>query len=84
MKLRFGARLPVSGPLASQQSILEVGRAADELGFDAVTTHDHVSFSYDERYHNAGGSAQLVDEADKKGLPVTNNFETMTTLAAVV
>ncbi len=81
--MKFGARLPVSGPLASQRSILEIGQAADNLGFDAVTTHDHVSFSYDERYHNAGGAAQMVDEADKKGLPVTDNFETMTTLALV-
>ena len=83
MKLNFGVRLPVSGPLASKRIILAMGEAADELGFDAVTTHDHVSFSYQERYHNAGGVAELVDEADKQGIPVTSNFETMTTLALV-
>lgn len=83
MKLNFGVRLPVSGPLSSAANIIAIAEAADKLGFDAVTTHDHVSTSYNERYHNSGGTAELVDEQDREGLPVTNFFETMTTLAMV-
>ena len=83
MKAKFGVRLPVSGPLASPTNILKIGQKADELGFDAITTHDHVSHSYNERYHNAGGIAEMVDERDKQGLPVTNFYESIATLSVL-
>jgi alkanesulfonate monooxygenase SsuD/methylene tetrahydromethanopterin reductase-like flavin-dependent oxidoreductase (luciferase family) len=83
MKTEFGIRLPVSGPLASASNIIRIGEVADELGFDAITTHDHVSHSYNERYHNSGGISELVDEADKKGLPVTNFYETIASLSVL-
>ncbi len=82
MKPKFGVRLPVTGPLASSQAILKMGLLADELGFDAVTTHDHVSMIYVQRYHNSGGTSELVDENERNGLPL-NLFETMTTLALI-
>jgi alkanesulfonate monooxygenase SsuD/methylene tetrahydromethanopterin reductase-like flavin-dependent oxidoreductase (luciferase family) len=80
-KVRFGVRLPVSGPLASRENIFGIGIAADELGFDALTTHDHISMSYEGRYHNAGGSAEMVDKLDSRGESVTNLFESMVTLS---
>lgn len=83
MRVNFGVRLPVSGPLASPSSILKVGQSADELGFNSITTHDHVSFNHEERYHNSGGTAEAVDELYQQGLPVTNNYETMTTLSVL-
>ncbi|MDA4129848.1 MAG: LLM class flavin-dependent oxidoreductase [Thaumarchaeota archaeon] len=83
MKTKFGVRLPVSGPLASSVNILKIGQMADELGYDAITTHDHVSHSYNERYHNAGGVAEMVDERDKQGLPVTNFYESIATLSVL-
>jgi alkanesulfonate monooxygenase SsuD/methylene tetrahydromethanopterin reductase-like flavin-dependent oxidoreductase (luciferase family) len=83
MKLNFGVRLPVSGPLASPSSIIRIGEEADKLGFDAITTHDHVLLDYEDRYHNAGGTAELVDDFDKRGLPVTNVYETMATLSVL-
>jgi alkanesulfonate monooxygenase SsuD/methylene tetrahydromethanopterin reductase-like flavin-dependent oxidoreductase (luciferase family) len=81
MKLEFGVRIPVSGPLASSESIYAIAKKAEELGFGALTTHDHVSFSYNERYHTSGGMAEMVDERDKGGLPVTNFYENIVTLA---
>jgi alkanesulfonate monooxygenase SsuD/methylene tetrahydromethanopterin reductase-like flavin-dependent oxidoreductase (luciferase family) len=83
MKAKFGVRLPVSGPLASPADITRIGVKADELGFDAITTHDHVSTSFDKRYHNAGGTAELVDERVKKGLSVTDFYETVATLSVL-
>lgn len=82
-RTRFGVRLPVSGPLANAQNIIRIGVLADELGFDALTTHDHITNSYTERYHNAGGVAESVEELDRQGLIVTNFYETMITLSVL-
>ena len=82
MKVKFGIRVPVTGPLASAENILKIGTRADELGFDAVTTHDHVSQSYDERYHNSGGISELVDENERRGIPL-GVFETIATLSVL-
>ena len=82
MKAKFGIRVPVTGPLATAENILRIGARAEELGFDAVTTHDHVYQSYDERYHNSGGVSELVDENEKNGLPL-NVFETVATLSVL-
>jgi len=83
MKLKFGVRLPVSGPLADYAAIRKISETADALGFDAVTIHDHISTSYAARYHNAGGLAEQVDERDRAGLPVTNFYESIATLSVV-
>jgi probable F420-dependent oxidoreductase len=83
LKLNFGIRLPVTGPFASAENIIKVGVKADDLGFNAITTHDHVALTYAQRYHNSGGSAENVDERHSKGLPVTDVFETMETLAVL-
>lgn len=82
MKVKFGIRVPVTGPLATAENILRIGTRAEELGFDAVTTHDHVSQSYEERYHNSGGVSELVDENEKKGIPLSV-FETVATLSVL-
>lgn len=79
----FGIRLPVSGPLASADNITKIGELADELEFNALTTHDHITNSYTERYHNAGGVAESVEELDRQGLSVTNFYETMVTLSVL-
>ena len=41
-KVTFGIRVPNSGPLASPQSILEVAREAEALGYDSIWVHDHL------------------------------------------
>jgi len=82
VKVKFGIRVPVTGPLASSSAILKVGRKAEELGFDAVTTHDHVTQPRSQRYHNSGGIAELVDENEHKGMPMSV-FETMSTLSVL-
>lgn len=83
MKINFGVRLPNSGPLALAENILKIGEAADRHGFNALTTHDHVTHGYGERYHNSGGFADVVDEQSKAGLPVTNFYETIATLSVL-
>lgn len=80
-KVAFGIRLPNSGPLASPENIRRIGLEAENLGFDAVTAHDHVSFGRAERYHFSLGTAERVDENDRLGLPVNLFYETVTSFA---
>lgn len=42
--MRFGVRIPHSGPLTSRSNIITVARKSDELGFDTVWFHDHIHF----------------------------------------
>ena len=83
MKMKFGVRLPNTGPLADADAILRVAERADALGFDGVSFHDHVSLTREERYHNAGGLAEVVDDRERQGLSVTDVYEGMVTLAVV-
>jgi alkanesulfonate monooxygenase SsuD/methylene tetrahydromethanopterin reductase-like flavin-dependent oxidoreductase (luciferase family) len=76
-RVQFGVRIPNSGPLASPENIRRIGLAAEELGFDAITAHDHVSFGRAERYHFSVGTAESVDENDRLGRPVNLFYETV-------
>lgn len=59
--MRYCVRLPNSGPFASREAITLVATTADRLGYDAVSTHDHVNWGYADRYHNYCGSSEAVD-----------------------
>jgi alkanesulfonate monooxygenase SsuD/methylene tetrahydromethanopterin reductase-like flavin-dependent oxidoreductase (luciferase family) len=83
MRLDFVLRLPVTGPLASVESIHAAAETAEKSGWDALSTHDHIFHDYDTRYHHAGGASELVDVRDKMGLPVTNIYETLTVFSYV-
>jgi alkanesulfonate monooxygenase SsuD/methylene tetrahydromethanopterin reductase-like flavin-dependent oxidoreductase (luciferase family) len=73
--LKFGVRLPVSGPFANSDSIIETGLAAERLGYDFVTAHDHIERGESEKYHFAVGTVEAVDNSSE----TTNFFETITT-----
>ncbi|MGI0080165.1 MAG: LLM class flavin-dependent oxidoreductase, partial [Nitrososphaerales archaeon] len=75
--MKFGVRLPVSGPIASADSIVQTGLAAERLGFDFVTVHDHIERGFHERYHFAVGTVEAVDSSKE----VTNFFESIATLS---
>lgn len=62
--MRYGVRLPNSGPFASPEAIASVADAAERLGYDAVMPHDHITWGYEDRYHCYAGSAEQVDAVD--------------------
>lgn len=70
-------RLPVSGPLANANSIIQTALAAERLGFDFVTVHDHIARGFEERYHFAVGTVESVDGSKE----VTNFYESISTLS---
>lgn len=78
--MRFGIRLPVSGPFVSRENVERIARRAEDLGFDALIAHDHVSWDGDDKYHFSIGSAESVDEVEARGGSVTDFYESMTAL----
>jgi alkanesulfonate monooxygenase SsuD/methylene tetrahydromethanopterin reductase-like flavin-dependent oxidoreductase (luciferase family) len=42
-RIRFGVRIPVTGPVSSREHLVEAAVEAERLGFDAVFIGDHVA-----------------------------------------
>jgi probable F420-dependent oxidoreductase len=75
--MKFGVRVPNSGPLASRENILQVADQAEKLGFHAVWVHDHITWeSVYHRAHLSAGSAEALTESQKP-----NFYESLTTLS---
>src|ERR1700758_1261100 len=76
-KITFGVRVPNSGPLASPQAILKVAREAEELGYDSIWVHDHLTWSDEiHRTHISSGS-----ENSHTGNESPDFYEAITTLS---
>jgi len=77
--MKFGIRLPNSGPLASRKNLVEVAEEAERLGFDSVWVHDHILWGTEQhRTHLSAGAAEALEESQKP-----NFFESITTLSYV-
>jgi probable F420-dependent oxidoreductase len=75
--LKFGVRLPNSGPLANRVNIMQVAEEAERLGFHSIWVHDHILWGSEQhRTHLSAGSAEALDEAQKP-----NFYESITTLS---
>ena len=75
-KITFGIRVPNSGPLASPESIVQVAREAESLGYDSIWVHDHLTWTEEiHRTHISSGSD------DSKTGDSPDFYEAMTTLA---
>jgi len=75
--MKFGTRLPNSGPLANRENILAVADEAERLGYDSVWVHDHILWGTEQhRTHLSAGSPEALDEAQKP-----NFYESLTTLS---
>ncbi len=77
----FSIRLPNSGPYTTPRAVDEVAVAADELGFEALTVHDHIPRSRRQNRHFSAGSVDMVtDDQD----PVLYEAMTVLTFAAAI
>lgn len=43
--MQFGVMLPQTNRVASRSAIVDIAQAAEDLGFDALTVHDHLVFN---------------------------------------
>ena len=69
----YGVRLPNSGPFADASTILRLAVHAEELGFDTVWVHDHISWAREKLTHFAAGSIEACQDQDP------NFFESVAT-----
>ena len=77
--MKFGVRLPNSGPLAARENLVAVADEAEGLGYDSVWVHDHITWGTEQhRTHLSAGSAEALSEAQKP-----NFYESITTLSYV-
>ena len=75
--MQFGIRLPHSGPLADPETLRTVTRHAEELGYAAVLTHDHVTWTLNDRSHFYFGGLELADAHPRP----THFYDAFTTMA---
>lgn len=77
--MKFGVRLPNSGPFASAKNIVEVAEEAERLGYESVWVHDHILWGTEQhKTHLSAGSAEALDESQKP-----NFYESITTLSYI-
>ena len=73
--MKFGIALPNSGPLANVSNIDRVAAEAEELGFDTLLVHDHISYDTEWLGHRTSGLVQPHAEIEP------DLYESLTTLA---
>lgn len=75
--MKFGIKLPHSGALAGVESIKRIALEAEDLGYDSVWVHDHVTYDTDWFAHRGSG---LIEQTE--GL-APDLYESLTTLTYV-
>lgn len=78
IKAALGVRLPNSGPFAEPDALLETASLVEDLGYDRVWVHDHISWAKDKLTHFATGSLEACRDQDH------NFFESVTTSALLL
>lgn len=73
--MKFALKLPHSNNVAAASAIIQAAEAAEDLGFDAVSVHDHV------QYDGGGIACGSIDPVP--GGDVRNLYEPLLTLAFV-
>ncbi len=75
--MRFGVNLPNSGPFTSREAIHKMAVAAEELGYDVVSIHDHINWGIEDRYHFYVGSKEAADALERP----TDFYDPISTLS---
>jgi probable F420-dependent oxidoreductase len=79
--IKFGVRVPNSGPLSSVENIVRAAQEAEALGFDSIWVHDHVVWSSEmHRHHISSGAAEAL--ADDQNADFYESLTTLGYLAA--
>lgn len=77
--MKFGVRVPNTGPLAYADNLVTIVQRAEDLGFNAVSVQGHIEWGLSESYHFSCGSAEAVEQAEERSR--SRCYEAMTTLS---
>ena len=81
--MKFGVRIPHSGPLTSRSNIITIAKNSDRLGFDTVWFHDHIHYEKGPVIHGHM-CAGTVETAERTGyLDEPAIYEMLITLSYV-
>ena len=73
--IKFGARIPVSGPVSNVERLIESTKEAERLGYDMVFGVDHIHNSHERHKQYPVGMGSFKDPNNTLD---PNEFETMT------
>ncbi|MCH8086411.1 MAG: LLM class flavin-dependent oxidoreductase [Chloroflexi bacterium] len=76
--MEFGIKLPHSGALAGVDNIRRVALEAEDLGFDSVWVHDHVTYDTDWYVHRSSG---LIEQCEGMEPHFYESLSTLTYVA---
>lgn len=74
--MKFGVRLPNSGPFATTNSFFKIAKESAKLNYDSLWVHDHMHWGKEDATHFAAGAYEVVRHDEHQ-----NFFESITTLA---
>ena len=75
-KIKFGARIPVSGPVSNVKRLIESTQEAEALGYDMVFGVDHIHNSFERHKQYPVGMGSYKDPSNTLD---PNQFETVAT-----
>lgn len=75
--MKFGIKLPHSGALAGVDAIKRIALEAEELGFESVWVHDHITYDTDWFVHRSSGTIEQTEGIEP------HFYESLTTLTWV-
>ena len=77
-KIKFGARIPTSGPVSKREWLIESTLEAEALGYNMVIDTDHIHNSFERHKHYPVAMGSFRDPANTLE---PNQFETISTYA---
>lgn len=78
MQVRFGVRIPFTGPVCSSERLRAAAMTAESLGFDAVFAQDHIHKTFERHPQNPMASGS-IHHPESTREPVM--LETLTSMA---
>ncbi len=76
--MKFGIKLPHSGALAGVDGIRRIALEAEDLGYDSIWVHDHVTYDTDWFAHRGSG---LIEQCQGKEPDFYESLSTLTWIA---
>jgi probable F420-dependent oxidoreductase len=82
-RIRFGVRIPFTGPASNSARLRQAAIEAERLGFDAVLAQDHFHKTFERHPQNPMASGSVSDPGNTREPVIHETVTSMAYLAAV-